>query len=46
MNVRKVRDWAIIEAIQPQIQRLSFPINGFEGLEPGTVSVPMPSLRA
>lgn len=45
MNVRKVRDWAIGEAIQPQIERLSFPINGFEGLESGSVCVPMPSLN-
>lgn len=45
MNVRKVRDWAIIEAIRPRIQRLSFPVNGFEGLETGSVSVPMPSLN-
>lgn len=34
-----------MEAIQPQIQRLSFPINGFGGLETGSVSVPMPSLN-
>lgn len=40
-----MRDWAIMEAIQPQIQRLSFPINGFGGLETGSVSVPMPSLN-
>lgn len=31
MNVRKVRDWAVREAIQPQIERLSVPINGFGG---------------
>lgn len=37
MIVRKVRDWVIMEAIQPQIQRLSFPINGFGGLEAGSV---------
>lgn len=46
MNVeKKVRDWAITEAIQPQIQRLSSPINRFEGLETGSVPVPMPSLN-
>lgn len=45
MNVRKVCDWAMIVAIQAQIQRLSLPINRFEGLETGSVSVSMPSLN-